>query len=105
MKLLPSPSIARRKMHADDGLVMGTDAALTMLAFFGIGFGLDRWLGTTPWLTITFSMLAFVGLFVSWKARYTARMEALEAQRRSSARTDDAGRHRTNADIAGSSES
>jgi hypothetical protein len=52
-----------------------------LLAFFGIGFALDRWLGTTPVLMIVFSVLAAVGLFYAWKARYTAQMEALEAQR------------------------
>ena len=30
---------------------------------------------------IVFSMLAAVGMFFAWKARYTAQMEALEAQR------------------------
>jgi F0F1-type ATP synthase assembly protein I len=69
-------------MRADDSLGRAMEAAFTLLAFFGIGFALDRWLGTTPLLMIVCSMLAAVGLFFSWKARYTAEMEALEAQRR-----------------------
>lgn len=78
MKLLPPPSFARRVMRADDSLGHGMDAALTVLAFFGVGFLLDRWLGTTPWLMIACSMVAAVGVFLAWKARYTARMEQLE---------------------------
>ena len=82
MKLLPSPSFARRTMRADDSLGRAMEAAFTLLAFFGIGFALDRLLGTQPVLMIVFSMLAAIGLFFSWKARYTAQMEQLEAQRR-----------------------
>ncbi|MDF2731560.1 MAG: hypothetical protein K0S92_185 [Desertimonas sp.] len=91
MKLLPSPSYARRTMRADDSLGRAMEAAFTLLAFFGIGFALDRWLGTTPVMMIVFSMLAAVGMFLSWKARYTAQMEALEAER---AATRDAARSR-----------
>ena len=91
MKLLPSPSYARRTVHADDSLGRAMEAAFTLLAFFGIGFALDRWLGTTPVLMIVFSLLAAIGVFLSWKARYTAQMEELEAQR---AATRDAERSR-----------
>ena len=85
MKLLPSPSYARRTMRADDSLGRGMEAALTLLVFFGIGFALDRWLGTTPVFMIVFSLLAAVGMFGSWKYRYTAQMEALEADATSDA--------------------
>jgi hypothetical protein len=82
MKVLPSPTLARRVMRTDDGLGRGMDAAFTLLAFFGIGFGLDRWWGTTPVMMIVTTVLASIGIFLSWKARYTAAMEELEAQRR-----------------------
>ncbi len=82
MKLLPPPSYARRTMRADDSLGRAMEAAFTLLAFFGIGFALDRWLGTTPLLMIVCSVLAAIGMFYAWKARYTAQMEELEAQRR-----------------------
>ena len=88
MKLLPPPSYARRTMRADDSLGRAMEAAFTLLAFFGIGFALDRWLGTTPLLMIVFSMLAAIGMFYAWKARYTAQMEELEAQRRENRETD-----------------
>jgi hypothetical protein len=86
MKLLPSPTLARRVMRADDGLGRGMDAAFTLLAFFGIGFGLDRWWGTTPVMMIVMTVLVSVGLFLSWKARYMAAMEEHEARRRAATR-------------------
>jgi hypothetical protein len=95
MKLLPSPNYARRTMRADDSLGRAMEAAFTLLAFFGIGYGLDSWLGTTPVLMIVCSILAAVGLFYSFKARYTAEMEALEAEHR--ARTESVPRTGANA--------
>jgi hypothetical protein len=89
MKLLPSPDTARRALRGDDGLTRGIDAALTLGLFFGLGYAADRWLGTTPLLTVVGSVLAVVGLFLSWRSRYMAQMEALEARRR-----DDATGHR-----------
>jgi hypothetical protein len=61
------------------------DAAITLVLFFGIGFGLDRWLGTTPLLMIGLTLLAAVGLFLKFKYAYTAQMERLEAERRGGA--------------------
>jgi Putative F0F1-ATPase subunit Ca2+/Mg2+ transporter len=72
-------------MRADDSLGRAMEAAFTLLAFFGIGYALDRWLGTTPLFMIVFSLLAAIGMFHAWKARYTAQMEELEAQRRDTA--------------------
>ena len=91
MKLLPTPP-SRSKMLADDTLGHGVDAALVMAVFIGAGYGLDGWLGTAPWFIIGCSMLGAVGLFVSWKARYSARMDALQERRNL-----DATRHRRDA--------
>jgi len=30
-----------------------------------IGYGLDRWLGTSPWLTLTFTLFGIVAGFVN----------------------------------------
>jgi len=30
-----------------------------------IGYGLDRWLGTSPWLTLTFTLLGIVAGFIN----------------------------------------
>jgi F0F1-type ATP synthase assembly protein I len=77
MRLPPIPS----KVRTDRAIGQGMDVALTVLLFFGIGFALDRWLGTTPWLMIGGTLFASIGLFVSSKARYDATMERLEAER------------------------
>jgi F0F1-type ATP synthase assembly protein I len=89
MKLLPSPTSLTRSTRVGDALGQGVDAALVVVVFLGIGYVLDRWLGTTPLLTIGMFLLAMIGLFYTWKARYLARMEELEAQRH-----HDATRHR-----------
>lgn len=96
MKLLPSPPYARNAKRSDDTLGRGVDAALVVAVFLGGGYALDRWLGTTPWLTIGMFLLGVIGLFVSWKAKYSARMDELEAQRR-----DDATRHRQSSPTEG----
>lgn len=57
------------------------DAALTVALFFGIGFGIDHWLGTTPWFMVGLTVVAAIGFFFSIKYRYDARMEELEQQR------------------------
>ena len=87
-------------MRADDSVGQGMDAAFTLAIFLGLGFLLDRWLGTTPLFMITFFLVVAVALFISWKARYTSRMESLEAQRR-----DDVTRHRPDAPREGMVES
>lgn len=80
MKLLPpSPRVSA---SADSTSTQGMDAALTLLLFFGLGFGIDRWLGTTPLFMVVLSVLAGIGFFVKFKYRYDAEMERLEAQRR-----------------------
>jgi len=30
-----------------------------------IGYGLDRWLGTSPWLTLVFTLFGIVGGFLN----------------------------------------
>lgn len=79
MKLLPTPT--RIKTTPNDALGHGMDAALTVLLFFGIGFALDRWLGTTPWFMIALTVVAAVGYFFKFKYRYDLQMERLEAER------------------------
>jgi Putative F0F1-ATPase subunit Ca2+/Mg2+ transporter len=53
--------------------------ALTTAIFAGAGYGLDRWLGTSPLLVIVLSLLGVVGQFVrSWFV-YEAEMRQHEA--------------------------
>lgn len=92
MKLLPTPTYARRAMRANDPLGQGMDAAFTLALFLGLGFLLDRWLGTTPLFMIALFLLVAIALFLSWKARYMARMEQLEAGLRAARRQPDTSR-------------
>ena len=70
-----------RAPRADDSFGRGMDVALTIGLFFAIGWGLDVWLGTTPLFMITLTVLAAIGFFISFKYRYDAEMERLEAER------------------------
>ena len=89
MKPLPKQTRA----DTQDGLGLGIEAAVIVLLFFGVGFGLDRLFATTPIFMILFTVLGAVGLFAKWKYRYDDRMDELEAER--SAKTaKTAGRNR-----------
>lgn len=72
----------RARTTGNDTVVQGLDAALTVLLFFGIGFALDRWWGTTPWMMIVFTVLGAVGYFYKFKYRYELAMQREEAELR-----------------------
>lgn len=76
---LPRPT-PRARTIGDDTAIQGLDAALAVLLFFGIGFALDRWLGTDPWLMIVFTLLGGVGYFLKFKYRYELEMQRHEAE-------------------------
>jgi F0F1-type ATP synthase assembly protein I len=76
MKRLSPPRVT-----PNDSLGQGIDNALAVALLFGIGFGLDRWLGTTPWLMIVLSLLGAIGVFAKMKYRYDAEMAEHEAER------------------------
>jgi ATP synthase protein I len=82
MRFLPTPSAARRNLRGDDSFSRGMDAVITLVLFLGLGWLLDRWLGTEPLFMIGLFLLGAVGCFLGIKARYTQRMEELEDQRR-----------------------
>lgn len=67
------------RVNPRDSLGQGLDAAITLVVFFGIGFALDRWLGTTPWLMVTMVVLASIGLFYKLRASYEAMMQRHDA--------------------------
>lgn len=81
MKNLP-----RTIINADDALARGLDFAFVTLGFFGVGFLLDRWLGTTPLFMILLVVIALVGLFARIWYQYEASMRRLEAERSAGAR-------------------
>ena len=43
-----------------DGLARAFELAVTPLIFGAIGYGLDRWIGIVPVLTLVFSLVALV---------------------------------------------
>jgi hypothetical protein len=63
------------------------DLALVMLVFFALGYGLDRWLGTSPAFTIGFVVFAMIGQFVAMWYRYDASMRQHESARAAAARS------------------
>jgi hypothetical protein len=77
MKLIPTSTRVRR----DDQVGRGMDAVFTLALFLGVGYLVDRWLGTTPAFMIVLVVVGSIGLFVSFKARYEATMRGLEEQR------------------------
>ncbi len=89
----PATNRARRSTATDTKIGIGIDVALVTLVFLGVGWALDRWLGTKPLFTIALVVLALIGEFVRFWYDYDARMKVLEAQRvagqRSSSRHGD----------------
>lgn len=71
----------RYASRTDDGLAMGMETAGTMAVFLGLGWLIDRWLGTQPVFMIAMVVLAVVGLGTKIYVTYTARMKYLEEQR------------------------
>lgn len=90
MSSLPKLLGVRRaveRINADDApgsssaLGMGMDLAITVLVFVGVGFVVDRWLGTKPIFMISLVLLAVIGQFFRMWYQYDASMKVLEAER------------------------
>lgn len=45
---------ARRRSAYDFGIRVATEMAVAVAVGFGLGWYLDKWLGTTPWLLLLF---------------------------------------------------
>lgn len=69
------------RVSTTDSLGHGMDAVIVVVLFLGAGFGLDRLFGTTPVFMIALTLLGSVGLFVTFRYRYEARMRELESER------------------------
>ena len=83
----PAVDATRINRGTDDKIGKGIDVALVTLAFLGIGYVLDRWLGTKPVFMVILVVLALIGEFVRFWYDYDARMKVLEAQRASTSRS------------------
>jgi F0F1-type ATP synthase assembly protein I len=88
MKLL-RPNFRTPRM--DDNVGRGMDIALTVALFVGIGYGVDRWLGTAPIFMIVMTLLAGVGFFAKFKYQYDARMDELQDERTKRASAGESG--------------
>lgn len=62
-----------------DALAMAFEMVVTPLLFGLGGYGLDRWLGTTPVFTLILSILGIVGMSAKMWYAYDARMREHEA--------------------------
>ena len=90
MKLLPKNT----QVNTSEPLGHGFDAAFVVILFFGLGFGLDRILGTTPLFMIVMTILGAVGVFVRFWYRYDARMAQHEADRAAKSAAQTAARRK-----------
>src|SRR3954451_25447076 len=82
LKRPASPTTGMRR-GTDDKIGKAIDVALVTLAVLGIGYALDRWLGTKPLFMCVLVVLALIGEFLRFWYDYDARMKVLEAQRAS----------------------
>ncbi len=89
MKPLSPPTTPINK-GTDDKIGKSIDVALVTLVFLGLGYALDRWLGTKPLFMIGLVVLALTGEFLRFWYDYDARMKVLEAQRAASVRAPSA---------------
>jgi F0F1-type ATP synthase assembly protein I len=68
--------------NVGDVLARGFEFAATIAIFFGIGFALDRWLGTTPVFMVVCFVFALVGQTVrAWYSFGTEIDRQAEARR------------------------
>jgi len=61
-----------------DALGRGVDLALTPVVFGGLGWLVDRWLGTSPVLTILFATVGILGTALKIKLGYDKQMSAFD---------------------------
>ena len=80
MKLIPRSLTTTGKV-TDDKIGKGIDVALVTLVFLGVGYALDRWLGTKPLFMVGLVVVGLIGEFLRFWYDYDSRMKVLEAQR------------------------
>jgi F0F1-type ATP synthase assembly protein I len=72
----------QRDLHRGFGnaLARAFEFAGTLGVFVVVGYLLDRWLGTEPWITLAAALFCVVGQFVKLWAAYTAEMQRHESE-------------------------
>ena len=81
-KLVPKRSVS---VISGDSMGRGVELAVSVGLFTVGGLALDGVLDTRPWFTIGLVCFAVAGNFARMYYAYTARMEALERERREGA--------------------
>jgi ATP synthase protein I len=81
LKVLPDQRKIAEAQQSGQTLGRGMDFALVVLVFLGVGYGLDRWLGTRPLFIIGLVLFSVVGQFMKMYFEYTATMQQHEAER------------------------
>ena len=65
------------QMHRTTG---GFELVFSPLLLALVGFGLDRWLGTLPWITIAFAVVGLAGAVTKIYFTYRAEMDQHQAR-------------------------
>lgn len=74
-----------------DGFTRAFELAVTPVLFGAMGYGLDRWIGIVPVLTMIFTLVAIVGMLLRTWYGYCYRMQAIEESGPWAARADVVG--------------
>jgi hypothetical protein len=84
----PARSGARKggRGPSDDVLGGGMEIALMVPVFLGLGWVLDRWLGTGPIFMIVMVVLGLIGVFCRLRYSYEEKMREHEAERQAARR-------------------
>ncbi len=79
MQLLPTKrTVEHTTATSGSGVAKGMELSLTVVVFFGIGYLVDRWVGTMPLFTIGVGALGIIGQFVRVWYAYDAEMKVHE---------------------------
>ncbi len=83
MQLLPNKRIAERVAAAPSpsagaSLAKGMEFALVLVFFFGLGWLIDRALGTSPWISLVSLTLGVIGQFTRVWYAYDSEMKEHE---------------------------
>ena len=79
--LVGSRGPGKGRNPSDDVVGGGLEIALMVPVFLGLGYLLDRWLGTAPIFMIVMVVLGVIGVFCRLRYAYDERMAEHEAER------------------------
>ena len=64
----------------DDAFSRSVEIVVTPTIFAGLGWLFDTWLGTSPWIAVSFGGVAFLGKIAAEWYRYVSRMSGFEEE-------------------------